>query len=155
MVISFTIDARGMTELGNSFGKLAQRLPMELDRKVVKRSIEAFRRSASAKAPRDALDLKRAVSKIRITPHITKDRVVREIDFGKLPRSVDYWRYQEFGFTPHWVSARELKKTSRKMKNVTGGAFVSKSKPFIRPAFDAIIPKVNNFVEDFAAGIRI
>jgi len=124
------IQVSGLNELNGYLRNLSPRL-----RKSISRESEQFmldvRKSAKLRAPRDTKGLKDSI-------HVELTGANEWTLFVDSPHGV----FQEEGFKPHWIHS-DMIKGSNKLKG-EGFFFVSKSKPFVAPALETNLSKLDN-----------
>ncbi len=122
--------------------KMMVRLPKEMNKEIMKKSIEFMRfvqKSAKLRAPRQTGELAQSI----VFKKTTKDSVMLIV-------GSPYGIFQEEGFKPHWVHA--LLPTRNKLGtigdafNIAGFAFVSRHTPFIAPALEAGLTRLPNML---------
>lgn len=108
-------------------------LPKKLDRELTSTNeqfMKDVKRSAKLRAPSDTRKTKDSID-------IEKTKTKGKMKQWKLVVDSRAAIFQELGFKPHWAYIKD----SRKLKE--GLYFVSKSKPFIIPAFDSQLSKLD------------
>ncbi|KKM80820.1 hypothetical protein LCGC14_1335960 [marine sediment metagenome] len=101
----------------------------------------------------------------RWTGKLAKSIIVREIKKNTVMLTVNspYGAFQELGFKPHYVELRRSTRSghvvadwarTKGVKGQTGSIFVSKFKPFIRPALEMNLSRLSQKLT-LAAGFAI
>lgn len=138
-----TIKITGMKEVTNAL----RNLPIELKKEISNGGMEfmkAVRKSAQLRAPK-------FTGKLAESINIQKEKE------NKIILSVDspYGSYQEFGFSPHPVHRNMSTRVGGKIgdwmnsKGIRGDFItVSKNKPFIQPALEHNIAKLQTIISD-------
>ncbi len=145
------VDTRGWNQFNLDMKQFPDKI-RRISRQVNMDAIRRMKISAGMRVPRRSGELARS---IRIQPGRTPDEII-------LSSSSPYSVFQEEGYAPHYiprdylnvastglgVSPADLLDPSRKFKgrrgifHPTGFAYVSKHTPFMKPAAEAIMPKI-------------
>ena len=141
MVIAITVRVKGIKRLT----RFTAKLPKELNKEISKDKDNFMKRvlkSAKLRAPRMTGALAQS---IRLK--ITKIQTTLIVDSP-------YGIFQEEGYPPHWVHAwtptRNSLGTIGAAYNVGGWLFVSKHTPFVKPALEANINKLQSILNSGA-----
>lgn len=119
------------TNIGGVIRRL-EGLPANLRKELNKGTgewMKAVQKSAKLRAPRDTKKLKDSIK-------------LKKIKRGWLIEvQSPYGIYQEEGFKPHWIHTDMMKGNKKPRKE--GFVWVSKSKPFVRPALEHNLSKLS------------
>lgn len=102
-------------------------LPMAMNKELSKSSgkwMKAVQKSAKLRAPKDTRELRKSIV-------VTKTK-----NGWDLIVASKQGFYQEMGFKPHWIHKSQILKTNNSRLKGKDFYFVSKSKPFVRPALE-------------------
>ena len=129
-------EIRGLAELNKYFAQL----PLRVEKELVRGNLDFMKRvrdSARRRAPKDTKALKDSIT-IQETKSKGKSNQV------KLLVDSPYAYFQEVGFRPHWIHSDMIygsKKLTRE-----GFFYVQKNKPFVIPAFNFHIKKLDKLL---------
>ncbi len=133
-MIKVTVEGKGL----HGVNRLIKQLPYELNSDLLKSTSEfmkSVKKSAKLRAPKDTKELKDSIG-------LVKRKNGWEI-IANSPHAV----YQEEGFKAHWIHTDMLRnKGSSKSPKYSGFMWVSKSKPFIRPALEHNLSNLHNIL---------
>ena len=133
-MIQTTIQIQGLNQLNGFLTRLPTKLVDEIS-KESEQFMKDVRKSAKLRAPRDTRELANSI----VIYNQGKNNWVLEVQSP-------YGKYQEEGFTPHWIHT-DMITGSNKFSQIYGGKsgfiFVSKSTPFVKPAFEHNISKLS------------
>jgi hypothetical protein len=140
MVIKMSV--RGDKEKNNFLLNLPKEVTAELDKEsmLFTRDVQ---KSAKLRAPKDTGEM---ATRIQFLLGKKKGQYIVNVDSP-------YAYYQEFGFTPHFVPKNTSTKNSKGFTEF--GMFVSKFTPFLTPALEFYVAKLNSRLSDAASrGMR-
>jgi len=120
------------------FNKFRIRLPKKMDRELSggnEQWVNSVRKSAKLRAPKDTRELTESIKSKRA-------KTIGKTKQWKIIVESPHGIFQEEGFKPHWAPIMG----SRKM--APGVYFVSKSKPFMKPALEQNIGRLSQILSN-------